>query len=171
MVLQFFSISSMSVSSSQGFTSKRTEVFAMRAGFLDFFSAYALSLSSVILFFSSLSSSSSLPKRSTSSSSSLLAGAAVRKRNKLAAARCRKRRVDQTDTLQGHVDEQEEKKRKLQEQIQALQSERAELEFILEAHRAVCSRINSGVAEGPRVVVKEEPEVPTSTTRHLTHAE
>merc|ERR1719260_210566 len=94
-----------------------------------------------------------------------------RERNKLAAARCRKRRVDQTDTLQGHVDEQEEKKRKLQEQIQALQSERAELEFILEAHRAVCSRINSGVAEGPRVVVKEEPEVPTSTTRHLTHAE
>jgi len=94
-----------------------------------------------------------------------------RERNKLAAARCRKRRVDQTDTLQGHVDEQEDKKRKLQEQIQALQSERAELEFILEAHRAVCSRINSGLPEGPRVVVKEEPEVPTSTTRHLTHAE
>ena len=60
----------MSVSSSQGFTSKRTEVLAITLGFLAFFSLYAFSLSSVILFFSSSSSSSSDPKRSTSSSSS-----------------------------------------------------------------------------------------------------
>ena len=50
----------MSVSSSQGLMSRRTEVLAMRAGFLDFFSWYAFNLSSVILFFSSLSSSSEL---------------------------------------------------------------------------------------------------------------
>jgi len=103
-----------------------------------------------------------------------------RERNKLAAARCRKRRVDQTDTLQDEVDLWEGKKRVLQEQIQALQSEREELQFILEAHKTVCTRGVLGVRSqnfqshtvnlGPRVVVKTEPEVPETAT-HLTHAE
>merc|ERR1711962_1399651 len=58
----------------------------------------------------------------------------------------------------------EGKKRVLQEQIQALQSEREELQFILEAHRSVCTRgvlgvrsqnIQSNIVNlGPRVVVK-----------------
>merc|ERR1712126_715309 len=101
-----------------------------------------------------------------------------RERNKLAAARCRKRRVDQTDTLQEEVELWEGKKRVLQEQIQALQSEREELQFILEAHRSVCTRgvlgvrsqnIQSNIVNlGPRVVVKTEPEVQeTSTTSHM----
>merc|ERR1712133_127032 len=103
-----------------------------------------------------------------------------RERNKLAAARCRKRRVDQTDTLQEEVELWEGKKRVLQEQIQALQSEREELQFILEAHRSVCTRgvlgvrsqnIQSNIVNlGPRVVVKTEPEVQETST-HLTHAE
>merc|ERR1711962_699344 len=103
-----------------------------------------------------------------------------RERNKLAAARCRKRRVDQTDTLQEEVELWEGKKRVLQEQIQALQSEREELQFILEAHRSVCTRgvlgvrsqnIQSNIVSlGPRVVVKTEPEVQETST-HLTHAE
>merc|ERR1712002_123744 len=103
-----------------------------------------------------------------------------RERNKLAAARCRKRRVDQTDTLQEEVDLWEGKKRVLQEQIQALQSEREELQFILDAHRSVCTRGVLGVRSqniqnnivnlGPRVVVKTEPEVQETSTR-LTHAE
>ena len=58
------------VSSSQGFTSKRTEVSPITLGFFAFFLFYAFSLSTVILSFSSSSSSSSDPKRSTSSSSS-----------------------------------------------------------------------------------------------------
>merc|ERR1711868_194324 len=61
---------SISVSSSQGFTSSSTDVLAINAGFLDFFSAYAANLCSLILAASSSSSSSSEPKRSTSSSSS-----------------------------------------------------------------------------------------------------
>merc|ERR1712121_194459 len=103
-----------------------------------------------------------------------------RERNKLAVARCRKRRVDQTDTLQEEVELWEGKKRVLQEQIQALQSEREELQFILEAHRSVCTRGVLGVRSqniqnnivnlGPRVVVKTEPEVQETST-HLTHAE
>jgi len=61
-----------------------------------------------------------------------------RERNKQAAARCRKRRVDQTTALQNEVDIWEEKKRLLQEEIYALQSQKEELQFILDAH--TCTR-------------------------------
>lgn len=96
-----------------------------------------------------------------------------RERNKMAAARCRKRRVDQTETLQGEVDVWERKKQALQDQIQALQREKEDLKFILEGHRAVCSRVEVGerVQLGPKVLVKTEPEVQPATERHLTHAE
>merc|ERR1719209_2168218 len=100
-----------------------------------------------------------------------------RERNKLAAARSRKRRVDQTETLQIEVNNWENKKRMLQEEIQSLQATKEELQFILEAHKSVCSRSQSRVvltsAEsfGPRVVVKAEPPTEMETVRHLTHAE
>merc|ERR1712018_859545 len=57
-----------------------------------------------------------------------------RQRNKEAAARCRKRRVDQTNTLQAQVDQWMEKKRAMEDEIRALTSEKAELEFILTQH-------------------------------------
>merc|ERR1712215_354426 len=100
-----------------------------------------------------------------------------RERNKLAAARCRKRRVDQTETLQIEVNEWENKKRMLQEEIQSLQATKEELQFILDAHKSVCKQSQSRVvltsAEsfGPRVVVKAEPPTEVETIRHLTHAE
>jgi len=61
-----------------------------------------------------------------------------RERNKLAAARCRKRRMDHTNNLVDETEGLEEKKRTLQAEIQALQNEKEELEFILDAHRAIC---------------------------------
>merc|ERR1712121_470195 len=102
-----------------------------------------------------------------------------RERNKLAAARCRKRRVDRTETLQEEVNLWENKKKALQEQIQQLQEEKTQLAFILEAHKSVCNRVSSESAldvkpittEEPRVLVKAEPELHHSTVRHLTHAE
>jgi len=101
-----------------------------------------------------------------------------RERNKLAAARCRKRRVDQTETLQDEVNMWENKKKALQEQIQQLQEEKTQLAFILEAHKSVCSRVSSEsaldvkpITTEPRVLVKAEPEIQQSTVRHLTHAE
>ncbi|KAK8395227.1 hypothetical protein O3P69_006146 [Scylla paramamosain] len=63
-----------------------------------------------------------------------------RERNKLAAARCRKRRLDQTNMLQEETDELEEKKTELQTEIQLLQQQRDELEFLLATHKAVCRR-------------------------------
>ncbi|KAK6638731.1 hypothetical protein RUM43_006998 [Polyplax serrata] len=61
-----------------------------------------------------------------------------RERNKLAAARCRKRRLDHTNELQKETDGLEQKKQSLQNEIQSLQSEKEHLEFLLEAHKACC---------------------------------
>merc|ERR1712158_85175 len=88
-----------------------------------------------------------------------------RERNKLAAARCRKRRGDQTESLQ--------------DEVNLWEDEKNQLEFILEAHKSVCSRVSSESAldvkpittTEPRVLVKAEPELQQSTVRHLTHAE
>jgi len=100
-----------------------------------------------------------------------------RERNKMAAARCRKRRVDQTETLQIEVNGWEDKKRMLQDEIHSLQAQKEELQFILEAHKSVCKQSQNRpmvtLAEtfGPRVVVKAEPSPEIETIRHLTHAE
>jgi len=100
-----------------------------------------------------------------------------RERNKLAAARCRKRRVDQTETLQIEVNGWEDKKRMLQDEIHSLQAQKEELQFILEAHKSVCKQSQHRVAVNtaeffePRVVVKAEPPTEVETVRHLTHAE
>ncbi|KAG0714505.1 Transcription factor kayak, isoforms A/B/F [Chionoecetes opilio] len=63
-----------------------------------------------------------------------------RERNKMAAARCRKRRLDQTNLLQDETDDLEDKKVELQTEIQLLQQQRDELEFLLATHKAVCRR-------------------------------
>merc|ERR1719209_343660 len=100
-----------------------------------------------------------------------------RERNKLAAARCRKRRVDQTETLQIEVNGWEEKKRMLQDEIHSLQAQKEELQFILEAHKSVCKQsqsrplVSKSEMFEPRVVVKAEPQTEVDTVRHLTHAE
>lgn len=61
-----------------------------------------------------------------------------RERNKLAAARCRKRRVDQTNDLLEKVLILENEKNKLQRDIQDLQSEKEDLECLLQSHRTQC---------------------------------
>ncbi|XP_058977778.1 transcription factor kayak isoform X4 [Musca domestica] len=67
-----------------------------------------------------------------------------RERNKLAAARCRKRRVDQTNELTEEVAVLEKKREELQKQIESLNNTKQELEYILEAHRTSC-QINPDV--------------------------
>lgn len=61
-----------------------------------------------------------------------------RERNKLAAARCRKRRVDQTNDLVDKVNQLEKDKQRLQNEIQDLQVIKEDLEFCLENHRVQC---------------------------------
>jgi len=61
-----------------------------------------------------------------------------RDRNRLAAAKCRKRRLDQIETLQEEVEGWEQRNRKLEQEIAALRAEKEEMAFILDAHRTSC---------------------------------
>nr|XP_060614318.1 protein c-Fos [Anolis sagrei ordinatus] len=61
-----------------------------------------------------------------------------RERNKMAAAKCRNRRRELTDTLQSETDLLEEEKASLQTEIANLLKEKEKLEFILAAHRPAC---------------------------------
>ncbi|XP_059202552.1 fos-related antigen 1a [Centropristis striata] len=61
-----------------------------------------------------------------------------RERNKLAAAKCRNRRRELTDTLQKETEQLEDEKSTLQKEIAALQKEKDKLELVLEAHRPIC---------------------------------
>ncbi|AWP19982.1 Proto-oncogene protein c-Fos [Scophthalmus maximus] len=61
-----------------------------------------------------------------------------RERNKQAAAKCRNRRRELTDTLQAETDQLEDEKSGLQNDIANLLKEKEKLEFILAAHQPMC---------------------------------
>lgn len=61
-----------------------------------------------------------------------------RERNKQAAAKCRNRRRELTDTLQAETDDLEDEKSALQTDIANLMKEKERLEFILAAHKPIC---------------------------------
>jgi len=82
-----------------------------------------------------------------------------RERNKAAAARCRKRRLDQISTLSDEVSEHEDKKRILENTIAQLKAQKEELEYILNQHEAEC-HFNRNTVSFPvelPVAVKSEP--------------
>lgn len=72
-----------------------------------------------------------------------------RERNKMAAARCRKRRLDHTNELIEETEGLERKKQNLQSEIRQLQHDREELQFILETHRACCRLQTNRRAKSP----------------------
>ncbi|GAB6019529.1 hypothetical protein CHUAL_001103 [Chamberlinius hualienensis] len=61
-----------------------------------------------------------------------------RERNKMAAARCRKRRLDHTNLLVDETNVLETKRSELQQEITVLTTQKEELEYILETHKLVC---------------------------------
>ncbi|XP_034546722.1 fos-related antigen 1a [Notolabrus celidotus] len=87
-----------------------------------------------------------------------------RERNKLAAAKCRNRRRELTDTLQTETDELEDEKSRLQKEIAELQKEKDKLELVLEAHRPICKIEDSDSDSDPHSSIssfggiKMEPE-------------
>lgn len=84
-----------------------------------------------------------------------------RERNKLAAARCRKRRVDQTNDLVDKVNQLEKEKQKLQSDIQELQLVKEDLEYCLDNHRAQCRLILDKIkAEPIDPTYKDEEPMP-----------
>merc|ERR1712226_356704 len=62
-----------------------------------------------------------------------------RNRNRLAAAKCRQKRLDQIETLQVEVNNWEKKNRSLEEEVAALKADKEELQYILSTHRSTCS--------------------------------
>jgi len=66
-----------------------------------------------------------------------------RDRNRLAAAKCRKRRLDQIETLQLEVDGWEKRNKKLEDEIAALKAEKDEMAFLLAAHKSSCKLQNN----------------------------
>merc|ERR1711997_1113029 len=87
-----------------------------------------------------------------------------RERNKAAAARCRKRRLDQISTLSDEVADHEDKKRMLEHTIAQLKAQKEELEYILSQHQneckhfnPVCTTMQSAADDFPVVAVKGEP--------------
>ncbi|XP_078491965.1 transcription factor protein isoform X1 [Ciona intestinalis] len=61
-----------------------------------------------------------------------------RERNKIAAAKCRNRRRELTDRLQGETDHLEDHQSILHQEIMTLQQEKEHLEFLLAAHSPQC---------------------------------
>ncbi|KAF4099862.1 v-fos FBJ murine osteosarcoma viral oncogene homolog Ab [Onychostoma macrolepis] len=84
-----------------------------------------------------------------------------RERNKMAAAKCRNRRRELTDTLQIETDQLEDEKSTLQNDIANLLKEKERLEFILAAHKPICKIPFSSVSPISSASV---PEIHTVTT-------
>merc|ERR1712113_1352766 len=82
-----------------------------------------------------------------------------RERNKAAAARCRKRRMDTISTLEEEVQQHEDKKRILEETIAELRAEKMQLEYILSKHQAECKFNNmpNATTTSLPMAVKSEP--------------
>ncbi|XP_045453357.1 transcription factor kayak isoform X2 [Melitaea cinxia] len=91
-----------------------------------------------------------------------------RERNKMAAARCRKRRLDHTNELQEETDRLEEKKQALQDEIRKLNADKDQLQAILHNHLPLC-RLNKRSTSPPDVKPFQEnyeyPEMPEDGVR------
>merc|ERR1712025_1355603 len=74
-----------------------------------------------------------------------------RVRNGLAGAKCRKRRLDQIETLQLEVDGWEKRNKKLEDEIAALRAEKDEMAFLLAAHKSSCKLQNNFVNQPVKV--------------------
>ncbi|XP_016951100.1 transcription factor kayak isoform X3 [Drosophila biarmipes] len=68
-----------------------------------------------------------------------------RERNKQAAARCRKRRVDQTNELTEEVEQLEKRGDAMRKEIEALTNSKNQLEYLLAAHRPTCHKIRANL--------------------------
>ncbi|KAJ6654166.1 hypothetical protein lerEdw1_007263 [Lerista edwardsae] len=86
-----------------------------------------------------------------------------RERNKLAAAKCRNRRKELTDTLQAETDQLEAEQSGLRKEVAELQKQKERLELVLEAHRPICKisgESSSGEEEGGGSRPAPQPQPP-----------
>ncbi|KAI5607465.1 proto-oncogene c-Fos, partial [Silurus asotus] len=89
-----------------------------------------------------------------------------RERNKLAAAKCRNRRRQLTDSLQAETDSLEEEKVALEAEISGLMKEKEQLELLLMSHKPHCKIPNEMEGEEKKEEEeKEEKQVYDETTQ------
>ncbi|KAK3522573.1 hypothetical protein QTP86_024992 [Hemibagrus guttatus] len=89
-----------------------------------------------------------------------------RERNKLAAAKCRDRRRQLTDSLQAETDSLEEEKAALEAEISGLMKEKEQLELLLMSHKPHCKIPTEMEGEEKKEEEeKEEKQVPDETTQ------
>lgn len=75
-----------------------------------------------------------------------------RQRNKEAAARCRKRRYDQTISLEEEVSQWEAKNLDIQNTIKTLEAQKLDLENLLKNHQEKC---NANIGSKSKIVINE----------------
>ncbi|KAL3874632.1 hypothetical protein ACJMK2_037618 [Sinanodonta woodiana] len=93
-----------------------------------------------------------------------------RERNKVAAAKCRQRRVDHTNRLLAETEKLENEQSNLENEIQTLQQTKDQLEFILQAHHPLC-KVNGTNKRLNALKIKKEPEdTPTDLCTHTKRA-
>ncbi|XP_067274194.1 protein c-Fos isoform X1 [Pseudorasbora parva] len=86
-----------------------------------------------------------------------------RERNKLAAAKCRNRRRELTNSLQAETDNLEEDKAALQSEIANLLKEKERLELILSAHEPHCKLTEERAAETEEQTPAQDEQTPAPT--------
>jgi len=91
-----------------------------------------------------------------------------RERNKLAAAKCRQRRVDHTNCLIGETEDWEEKNATLEQEISKLHQQKEQLEFILEAHKAMCRQNKANKQTATTSTATSTCSLDTPTTEVVT---
>jgi len=85
-----------------------------------------------------------------------------RERNKAAAARCRKRRMDQIGYLSEEVQVHEEKKQALENTIAQLKAQKEELEFILAQHQSECQLFVPGLQQQQQLHQQHQHSLPVA---------
>ncbi|WAR18498.1 FOSX-like protein [Mya arenaria] len=81
-----------------------------------------------------------------------------RERNKVAAAKCRQRRVDHTNILLNETEKLEQDQQQIEAEIQSLQQQKEQLEFILQAHSPICKVNGAALKIKKEVQMSEVPE-------------
>merc|ERR1719346_442022 len=87
-----------------------------------------------------------------------------RDRNRLAAAKCRKRRLDQIDTLQVEVDSWVKRNKMLEDELATLRAEKEEMAFILAAHKTTV-KLEPEQETQPQVYVQVEAAPQVTLTK------
>uniref|UniRef100_A0A672T493 Proto-oncogene c-Fos-like n=1 Tax=Sinocyclocheilus grahami TaxID=75366 RepID=A0A672T493_SINGR len=87
-----------------------------------------------------------------------------RERNKLAAAKCRNRRQELTNSLQAETDSLEEDKAALQSEIASLLNEKERLELILSAHKPHCKLTEEMAAESEEQTQAQKEQIQARST-------